>query len=193
MNLLDYAKIVEPCQRNWDEEFVIPDEHIQYILDVCTTMPTKNNRNVYSLIVIKNKTIIEMLYSKAAYDPHNWRNTFMRNSQVNANALLLWCAGTEKIQSQSDRDIAIGISSGSAALAAAELGYKTGFCKCFAGEIVTKILRKNKIKSFNRGYLMLGIGKPNNKYDRKVPVIDGIPQRPRPSHGKKDILVRQID
>ena len=193
MNLLDYAKIVEPCQRNWDEDFVIPNEHIQYILDVCTTMPTKNNRNVYSLIVIKSKPLIEMLYSKTAYDPRNWKGTFMRDSQVNANALLLWCAGTDKYEDHSDRDISIGISSGSAALAAAELGYKTGFCKCFASDIVTKILRKNKIKSLNKVHLMLGIGKPNNNYDRKVPVIDGVPQRPRPSHGKKNILIRQVD
>ena len=132
------------------------------------------------------------MFRKAAYNEDD-ANTFLANSQINANLLLLWCEGTEKQEEESDRDIAIGISSGAAALAAAELGYKTGFCKCFIGDTVEKLLRKQKIKTFNQTYLMLGIGKPNTDFDIRVPVINGKPQRKRISQGKKNILIRRVD
>ena len=193
MNLLNCAKNIEPCQRNWDENFVIPEEHIQYILDVCTTVPTKQNMNVYSLVAITDRQTMFNIFKKAAYNPDDYNRTFMRNSQINANALLVWCDGTEEPEDERDRDLAIGISSGSAALAAAELGYSTGFCKCFVPEKITKVLRKQNIKTNNNTYLMLGIGKPNNEYNRRIPLVNGYPQRPHVSQGKKDILIRRID
>ena len=192
MNLLNYAKIIEPCQRNWDEQFIIPEEHIKYILDVCTTVPTKQNINVYSLVVITNRQVMSSIFKKAAYDHSPKSRTYMRNSQVNANALFIWTEGTEKAEDQSDIDIAIGISSGAAALAAAELGYKTGFCKCYMNTVLQKILAKNKVKRHNNSYLMLGIGKPNEKFDKRTPVINGKPQMPQDAQGDKDILIRRV-
>ena len=192
MTLLDYARTIEPCQRNWDEDYEVPEEHIDYILDVCTTVPTKQNLNTYSLVTITDRETIENIYQKCAFDPQGYAATYLKNSQVNANVLFIWCNGTDKAEFKDDVDIAVGISSGAAALAAAELGYKTGFCKCFEPRPLRKILRKAGIKDYNHGILMLGVGKPNEDFPRHYVVRNGKYAGLQNPKGDKNILRQRV-
>lgn len=192
MNLLEYAKSAEPCQRNWNEEEVLPSEHIDYISEVCTTMPTKQNLNCYKLLVITNRSVIDQIFL-AAYDPRESRKTFGKNAQVRANCVFAWIDGPDKVNRDNDFYINIGISSGAAALAAAELGYKTGFCKCFIEKEVVKIIRPfYKEVKLKRPVLMLGIGIPNPDFMRTLNVNNNVPLRESRSRGKKNIEVIKI-
>lgn len=188
MKLLDYAKKIEPCQRNWDETYVVPDEHIDYITEVCTTVPTKQNRNVYSLIVVTDRDIINKIF-EVSYEPTLKYTTYKKNSQVLSNALFIWIEGQEKGEHADDLDIAVGISSGAAALAGAELGYSTGFCKCFIDGPLRKILKRSIGVRAKKIVLMLGIGIPNKDYNTRQVVIDNRITAIKYSRGKKDIKI----
>jgi len=188
MNLLEYAKKIEPCQRNWDVSYIIPDEHIDYITEVCTTVPTKQNLNCYSLVCIQDRKTIEKIF-ESSYDPKVSYQTFRRNGQVLANLLLIWTPGPQPAETESDLDIAVGISSGAAALAAAELGYSTGFCKCFETKPITKILKKDVGVKTKNPILMLGIGLPNINFNLRDVVVDGKKIGTKHSKGKKDIKI----
>lgn len=191
MNILNYAKSVEPCQRNWDEDFIIPQDHIDYIINVCTTMPTKQNVNAYTLIVVTDRKVINNLFL-SAYEPEI-EETHKGNGQVRANCVFLWINGEEEVHLTNDLYINIGISSGAAALAAAELGYKTGFCKCFQKpEIISAIENYYEPIKEKRPLLMLGFGIPNENFPRTMCVDNNVPIRNKPSKGKKDIKIIKI-
>lgn len=190
MNLLDYAKSAENCQRNWNHNIYIPENDIDYIINVCTTMPTKQNKDVYQLHVVTNKEIINAIY-KISYDPSNYSGTYLLNSQASAPLLLVWSA-MPGAQYQNDIDIAIGISSGAAALAAAELGYKSGFCKCFENKPLRKILKIKGERWNTDPILILGIGSPKKDINHNTIVLENrITEKPSLS-GKKNIQVSRI-
>ena len=48
-NILQLARNIEPCQRNWDTSVEIPAEHVDYVVQACTSVPTKQNKNIYVL------------------------------------------------------------------------------------------------------------------------------------------------
>jgi len=183
--ILKLAKIVEPCQRNWDKSFSLSTEHIEYIVQTATTMPTKKNLNSYNLFCITKKEIIRGIYEKA-YDI-NEGNMMLNQPQIDANLLLIWTYSDSK-ENDYDRNTNIGISAGAASLAAAELGYKTGFCKCFAHDEVKKLL-----DTIYDIALALGIGKPDHRFDRTVIVQNNQKVGRRISKGPKNISVRYID
>lgn len=173
MNILNLAQTAERCQRNW-EYTTIPQNHIDEIVNVCTTMPTKNNISYYNLYVST-----DLDFNKSVYDisvnPYD-EGTIKRNSQVNAPLLLIWTNNStitdslfQKVDDPSiiDRDISmsVGISSGAAALAAVNLGYKTGFCKCFIQDSLIELL-DSKFDNAHEPFLMLGIGLPDESYER---------------------------
>ena len=74
-----------------------------------------------------------------------------------------------------DTIMSIGIASGAAALAGAEKGYSTGFCKCFQGNAIKKILQPytGKIYKKTRIRLLLGIGLPDPNLDTRNIGING--------------------
>ena len=43
MNVLKLSKTAQGCQRNWLEDIKMPEKDIDYIIETCTTMPTKQN------------------------------------------------------------------------------------------------------------------------------------------------------
>jgi nitroreductase len=179
--MLELAQDVERCQRNW-KYTDIPQEHIDEIVNVCTTMPTKNNLAYYNLYVSTDLEFNNAVYNISINPSDN--GTIDRNSQVNAPLLLIWTSNksvTDPLFQQVnypriiDRDIAmsVGISSGAAGLAAANLGYKTGFCKCFVHESLIKLMF-DKFNKIDDPVLMLGIGMPNLNYKRTEVVKNNI-------------------
>ena len=62
MNPIDAAKIAERCQRNWDYSKPIPQDDIDTIVNTAKTMPTKQNRMYYRIIVSTNQKYNKKLY-----------------------------------------------------------------------------------------------------------------------------------
>lgn len=179
MLLKKYAETAERCQRNYVITQLLPKEHVDYITSVCTTMPSKNNKNLYRLLAIQNTNISRNIYVKGAWTPGDPRlkevSNQYRNGQVYAPLLLIWdrsiCPHDK--DTIEDHYMSVGISSGAAALAAAELGYKTGFCRCLQDKKVEGVLNKHTGQTLNlKITLMLGIGLPDERFDRKECVLD---------------------
>jgi len=171
-SLIQDALKAEHCQRNWDNSYIVPEEDVDVLIKVATTMPTKQNRNYYNLIVSTDKELNEKMYSFAA-DLDN-PQTPLRNSQVNANILFIYYWNTEFDSSNNfftdnhkhNTSIAVGISSGALALAATQLDYRVGFCQCFLGDKVINELKQRNIPIADNAKIevLVGVGKPNVDY-----------------------------
>jgi|TARA_B110000305_G_scaffold114840_1_gene129083 hypothetical protein len=182
---LKLAKLVEPCQRNWQDDFIVPKEDQEYICNVATRMPTKQNKPSYDLYCITDKDIIQRVF-EVAYNPNDIDFTYLKNPQAKANCLLIWTFNYCR-ESEADVNINIGISAGAAAIAAAELGYKTGFCKCF---VVTEL---QQILDSNSPALILGFGKPDTRFTRIDRVENDKKIGEKASKGQKNVSVYYID
>jgi hypothetical protein len=148
-----YVEKIKRCQRNWDQTFVIPKEHVDHFVYLATNSPTKQYEAYFNLYVLSNKELLEDLCN------HTWGFTYninddtstaevpccLRNPQMNANIYFLWTTknpntirnyerdGKEKNNIHPNRKdnalTSIGISMGIVAYSAASLGYSTGFNK----------------------------------------------------------------
>jgi hypothetical protein len=195
MSVLEFAKGANPCQRNWLEHETIPREDIDYIIEACITMPSKQNIPYYSLAYTTDRTIINSIFD-IAYNPTD-SETKRRNSQVRANLLMIWFDNQDHDTSTrfkspeglEDSIMSIGISSGAAALAGVEKGYSTGFCKCWDGDKIKKILQPYTGKIFKKTKvrLMLGIGIPDPNLGIRDISIDGEHCGHKHSKGLPDI------
>ena len=176
MNVLELSKKTVHCQRNWLDDYKLPQKDIDYIIKTCTTMPTKQEKNTYSLCAITDRRYIEKLY-RFCYDPDD-PISFNKNTQVLANLLLVWYDGPDsKYDDGTVNDVNVGVSAGGAALAAVELGYKTGFCKCFVSEKISTVLKPHigltRKKKLRRIRLLLGIGVPEANLESNVRRMEG--------------------
>jgi hypothetical protein len=183
MNIEKASFIAERCQRNWDYDNPVSIADYNSIIQSATTMPSKQNRQYYSLLVSTNKDFNRLCYSLAVdrTNPH-FDQPIHRNGQVLAPMLMIFMPADEsEIDDPFNDDFeknfhtSIGISSGVAAHSAAMLGYKTGFCACAAwGEMYTALNEQYNIPIpvWNRG-LMLGIGNPMWEYSRQAVLLDG--------------------
>jgi len=186
LNIINSVNTAERCQRNWDHSKPVLKEHIQQIVEVATTMPTKNNRGYYDLVVSTNPEFNRTCY-KYAVDPRNLHfkdREIHRNTQVDAPLLLLWrTTDLDNIDNpyddsyQKDFHISVGISSGAAVLTANHLGYRTGYCQCFDSDKLFNVLeQKFSLPIVNTRYkdiLAVGIGHPDSNFKRTQCVIDG--------------------
>ena len=201
MSILDYARLAQPCQRNWLEDEKIPQEDIDYIIEACTTMPSKQNIPYYSIAYTTDREVIDTLFN-AAEDPKDITQTRGENSQIRANLVMIWIDNPnfshdpimKSPTHEQDTIFSIGIASGAAALAGVEKGYRTGFCKCFDENKVKNILRPVTGKLYKKTHirLMLGIGIPNPDLPIRTIAIDGTVCIARESHGEKEIPLFKI-
>ena len=132
------VKTAERCQRNWDYSIPIPDEDIKTLVEVATTMPTKQNRKFYDLIVSSNPEFNKICYTHAV-DPNNSHfvnREIHRNTQANAPLIMIWRTTDQTEVEASDmfKDdymknyyTSVGVSSGATVLTANALGYRTGY------------------------------------------------------------------
>ena len=178
------------CQRNWDRKKAISDETVDKLIKIATNMPTKQNRAFYHLLVSKNQSINKEIY-KRAIDIHNIEGTEKRNSQVDGHLTFLYVKnnfhevdqeliGNEKIGKTPEllirhdfhANMSMGISAGAVALAANQMGLRTGFCCCYDRGMLEDYLKS--IGHEVRGCIVtiLGIGYPNTEYDSNVVIKD---------------------
>ena len=187
MDLTTTAENAERCQRNWDYERPVSQEHVDTIVHVATTMPTKNNRKYYELLVSTNQDFNRMCYTHAV-DPRNLHfqnKEIHRNTQVVAPLLLIWRPVDLDSVDNPFRDdyrddflISTGISSGAAVLAANSLGYRTGYCTCFdTNELYESMQDQFGVQHYDRTFrkiLTVGIGHPHPDFSRRDCVLDGV-------------------
>ncbi len=190
IDLIKAASTAERCQRNWDYSTPVTSEDVETLTKVATTMPTKQNVDYFELLVSTNSKFNKMCYDIAVNpgDPYyDEGDNKLRNAQVNAPMLMIWVpiydnpliddrAYPTGDYEDEYRDIATGISSGATALAAAQLGYKTGFCVCMDWPKLKDLIKEHftdpellrvvdKLGDKNNG-LCLGIGHSNSNFKR---------------------------
>ena len=188
-NLIKAVKTAERCQRNWDYSIPIPDEDIKTLVEVATTMPTKQNRKFYELIVSSNPEFNKICYTHAV-DPNNSHfvnREIHRNTQANAPLIMMWRTTDQTEVEASDmfKDeymknyyTSVGVSSGATVLTANALGYRTGYCNCINDDtLMDELEEKFDIMADNgapiRDSMIVGIGMPDTNFDRTECVVDG--------------------
>lgn len=168
----------EGCQRNWNYDHLIPDDHINTIVHTAVTMPTKQNQDFYSLIVSNDRDFNYAFYLNTFVDEEGLDNEG-RNAQTNSPLLLIWIKNESYVTQENSYEgsaaMNIGVSAGATALAANMLGYRTGFCRCINEILTIPLLKKYNIIT-SKVELALGIGIPDpNMPDRNyVKFPDGI-------------------
>ena len=188
----ELAKKVNPCQRNFDLTQSIPQEHIDYILQAATSMPTKDNSNSYEIIVFTKEEHTRKLLDTAFdyVDMQGKKRALYCNGQVYSRCTILFSRPKNNDKKSSDEsDMMIGIASASAALAAAELGYATGFCKCIHNKTINKFKKSIGLEYVSNPRLMLGIGIPNKNFDRHDIVIDNKSVNRKEARPEKNISI----
>ena len=191
-DMVKLAKIAERCQRNFDFSKPVPNKSVKYILNVATSMPTKQQQEFYNITVIEEERLAREFYTTCTipdecyYEGDEWRN-----SQTYAPLVLLYATSDkyERYEPKNDIYMSMGISASAASLAAVNLGYKTGFCKCIDSELAEQFVQKHFYKRVNNPTLALGIGLPLEGYDRSDGVVDGKVVYRAGSDGDKNISI----
>tara|TARA_Y100001970_G_scaffold290211_1_gene423056 strand:- start:2558 stop:3313 length:756 start_codon:yes stop_codon:yes gene_type:complete len=201
------SDVIGKTQRNWDYSRTMSQEHIDEIIKVCTDAPVKSNMGAYKVIVSTDRKFNNALYN-FAYDSWDEIDPWdkKRNGQVDAPLLIIYLmldsdefhTFSEESKNKLNLDtniksgkvdavhdditLSAGISAGATALAAANLGYKTGYCGCidingFINKIKNEYDNNSEIYKFLTEYkliriLSLGIGYPNANYQRNIVVIN---------------------
>lgn len=162
------------CQRNWDYSKSVAKKDVVALADIAITMPSKQARTYFELIISTDQELNNFIRKNAIDRDHEWFHPEWQNNQVSAPVLFIYIT-TEDNLNELDTDhaieadnaidedgiYAIGISSGAVALAANNMGYKTGFCRCFNGPPIQDMLEERLGFEFHRIKLMLGIGYPD--------------------------------
>lgn len=180
---------VKRCQRNWDHNKIIPQEHIDHWIHIALNSPAKHYEGYFDLHVFTDRNEIEELVEHTwghttVVDPKN--NTkqaridvpaILRNPQVNANAYFLFVRKIPETTVRYNRDgtersddyrggivngfTSIGMASALVAYSAVELGYRTGFCKNHEHPLHPNwLINKLKITEDQEIAFGLGIGFP---------------------------------
>ena len=120
---------------------------------------------------------------------YNYKEEYsVTNSQIYANAVFIWCddqdnlrGGTHILGARKDaafiskqtlfeqKSFSVGISAGQLSMAAALLGYKTGYCSAFERNVKRTTPDKHLqtiINAETEPRLLVGIGYPNEGVDR---------------------------
>lgn len=189
MNILKYAKEAGKCQRNWDTSSKFPIEHIHYILKCAEAMPTKNQIPCYDVFASTNTNLNKKLFEVSFWK--NDRLTILRNGQMQAPLVLLFLRNNVQTHLHDDLILNVGIAAGGAALAAQELGYKTGFNKCFENKDIMKCLSDyagfDKSLRKSAVLLALGIGASRKDVPRNEVYHNGKFVKTIPTEGPKEI------
>jgi Nitroreductase family len=142
-------RILRRCQRSWDLDKTIPQQHIDHWIDLAKNSPSKQDEAYFDLYVLRNRNTIEYLYRE-----HTWGFTYgdtvARNPQARANVLFVFVKKlpptdrcfTRDHKTQTDPTypddrlyengfVSLGMAAGIVGFSAAGLGYATGFTKNF--------------------------------------------------------------
>ncbi|MGI9526655.1 MAG: hypothetical protein ACR2MS_06065 [Weeksellaceae bacterium] len=166
-NFLENVKQSQRCQRNWDYDVDIDIDTVNYLLDVGYNMPTKQNQDSIQIITFRNRHKIELLSSRAynekAFDQKN--SGHYHNPQANAPLVFAFILRPDMVKNGAKDHIGVecGLAAGAIALAANNMGLRTGFCACFdqgGFDFSDKINLSNNKFDPKDIHLLLGVGHP---------------------------------
>jgi len=158
------AESAQHCQRNWDHSRPVSRDQVLHLLRVAHLMPTKQNQHTIQCVAFVTRDIVQRI-GQYAYDPrqHPKLTGLQSNPQIDAPLLLAWFKTRKPTRFNNPVEMETGISSGAVALAAADLGMRSGFCVCVENRIKLWHKRDRKLlKSI--GYepgdicLLMGVG-----------------------------------
>lgn len=226
-SIKEIVQRVRDCQRNFDLDHRIPQEHQDYIIECATSMPTRYARPHYNITVITDPEHTRFMYNEVAVDlsdeidtegielPNGQTNEignlkpnldfegkvccYKRNGQTNAPLLLVFgvteefqVGGSQPPHRRKDVMQSLMLGSAGAAMAAVELGYYTGFCRCFKEDVLSKFLIEHTDCTKPDPRLLLGIGMPHpGGFSRGVSVLDGKAVYKADEMGKASIPVHR--
>lgn len=199
-NLIEYAKGANHCQRNW-ADISVDDHVVDELIGVATNMPTKQNEEFYGLLVSTDPKFnhTTYLHSYSTSHEHIDKIPFEKRHLTNHNTQLraplqfhyLIEYGKKFQYNTLERNgfISIGISAGAVALAANQLGLKTGFCCCLDGVPLMEIINKEFNTAYNAILLSVGIGYPNKSLAHNVGIRPDTNRKFKKETFVKDIKV----
>ena len=184
-----------PAQRNWDHNFVMPEEHIDCLVQTVINSPTKQNETHYKVYYTTDSKLIYNIYyntnhftvvnsseftNDSGITPDDYN---VRNSQCNANLLVIFCSDYEKnsrtmvhrVTEERKRTVnpkairvrektkaySVGVAAGELILAANLLDYRTGLTSAFNASDLRQFVNGDTVE------LLVGIGKPDPTKDRR--------------------------
>lgn len=189
----------QKCQRNWDLSKQIPEEDLDVIVHAATQCPSKQNLDLYSLLVIQNREIQEKIYENTWTRPGFDTGRF--NPQVLANTLFVFLSKEpndktrnmevrEEIKNaksllEIDRHQAVGVAAGFINVVSQSLGYSTGCNRCFNSKAVKEILNTEQ-----EPVLMMGVGFKDESRNRRMEHVEDTKVK---SFSKIDIPITYIN
>ncbi len=172
---------IKKCQRNWDFNETVQEEHIQEFIDIAHNAPKKNMISYFSLIALSDRDAIKDFASITLPEAMDQDDAVIQ-TQMFAPFVMGWVEDWDINEAYKNNarplDVEMmamhmGMSATLVALKAQQYGYKTGFCACYTNS--DKILEKYDVKGEVK--LFLGIGKPlhTDSYYRHLgpKIIDG--------------------
>jgi hypothetical protein len=188
LDFLEITQSMQHCQRNFDLKKSISNDVVNWLYEIGYSTPTKQNLNSFQIVAFTQRnTIFEIaktatsLYDAWEKMPKKLRQDLksgkrMQNPQVNANLLFMFFLKPESRTSplrieregltgdtpatwRSLTNCEIGISSSAIALAANSIGLKTGFCRCFDRNMLSKVVEPMNLSPDNFS-VALGVGYP---------------------------------
>ena len=199
-NLIEYAKSANHCQRNWSDRHI--EEHIvEELIGVAVNMPTKQNEEFYGLLVSTdskfNHTTYLHSYSSLHKNidkiPFERRHLTNHNTQLRAplqfHYLIEYGKKFQYNTLEQNGFISIGVSAGAVALAANQLGLKTGFCCCLDIVPMMEIINADFNTNYNSILVSLGIGYPNERLEHNVGIRPDTNKKFKKETFVKDIKV----
>jgi len=195
-----YFDEMKKCQRNWDLEKGIPEEHLESLIYAAHNAPKKNLVRFFSLLVVRTREIIDVFAGVTGPIKGGPDNpdaiTQPKQSQMYANILFGWIYDKdlknfylEEIDdiNYNDRNIQLhsGISAGMVAYEAHRLGYKTGFCLCY--QHTKDVLSQYNING--EVVLFLGVGHDREDAPYWQPIISNLTEEGQTyPYGRGDII-----
>ncbi len=93
----DISQKIRKCQRNWQLDRSLPQEHIELFAEIAKHSPSKQDEAYFDVYVITQRSLIEKYYKESvgftAFEgeviPENL--VVYENSQSRANAVFFWC------------------------------------------------------------------------------------------------------
>lgn len=177
------------CQRNWDLAKEMPEEDVEVVVRAATEVPSKQNLDFYSVMVIRNRELQEKIYNITCdkpggrYNPQVLAHTLLafipkqyQSEPRNAEVLAQWVGkGNDEVDTwlKEDRDQAIGVAAGAVNVVSQSLGYSTGCCKCFDHSKLYDLLGLD-LDEVPPGILLMGVGIKDTSRNRREDHKNGV-------------------
>jgi nitroreductase len=175
------------CQRNWDLTKEIDLETVNWLMEIGYTAPTKHNLDTFEIVAVTDREKIHQ-FSNAAktHKDHNSNQKLspqirkgdkVQNPQTDANVLFLFFLKPESRNTDERAfrekslsppinywtecvNLEIGLAASAIAIAANQIGLRSGFCRCYDKSKMPMHLLSDYNLDVDSFVIFLGVGHP---------------------------------